>query len=164
MGEAAMIIDDEQLQKIGEYVKGHLAEWLPNELPFRQPAKSDRELDLFERIIVIETELKNLGVRMDERFDAMEKRFEAIDKRFEALQHQMDYRFDAMQKQMDERFTAMDKRFEALQKQMDERFEAVQKQMDERFTAVDKRFSSMQWVMGIGFTVLALLMSVYQYL
>jgi replicative DNA helicase len=128
MGEAAMTIDDEQLQKIGEYVKGHLAEWLPNELPFRQPVKSERELDLFERIIVIETELKNLGVRMDERFDAMEKRFEA-------LQHQMD-----------------------------KRFEAMQKQMDERFTAVDKRFSSMQWVMGIGFTVLALLMSVYQYL
>jgi chaperonin cofactor prefoldin len=153
MGEAAMIIDDEQLQKIGEYVKGHLAEWLPNELPFRQPVKSERELDLFERIIVIETELKNLGVRMDERFDAMEKRFEA-------LQKQMDERFNAM----DKRFEAMDKRFEALQHQMDYRFEAVQKQMDERFTAVDKRFSSMQWFMGIGFTVLALLMSVYQYL
>ncbi len=141
MGEPAMILDDEQLEKIGEYVKSRLHEWLPE--------KSARELDLLERFAVIETELKNLGQRMDERFEAMDARFDAMLARFEVI---------------DARFEAVNQRFEAMQRQMDYRFDAMQKQMDERFNAVDRRFVSMQWFMGIGFTVLALLMSVYQYL
>lgn len=42
---------------------------------------------------------------------------------------------------------------------MDERFEAV----DKRFEAVDKRFSQLQWTMGLGFTILAVLMGIFNF-
>ena len=70
-------------------------------------------------------------------------------------------------KQMIEGFERMDKRFEDLIHQMDKRFEQVDKrfeQVDKRFEQVDKRFSLIQWTMGIGFTMITVLMSVYQFL
>jgi len=63
-------------------------------------------------------------------------------------------------KQMIEGFARMDHRFEDLIHQMDKRFE----QVDKRFEQVDKRFSLVQWTMGIGFTMMVVLMSVYQFL
>ncbi|RQW05159.1 MAG: hypothetical protein EH225_04900 [Calditrichaeota bacterium] len=78
----------------------------------------------------------------------------------------MDKRFEAVQKQMDIRFDASDKRFEAMQKQIDERFEAMQKQMDERFNAVavDRRFSMVFAFMSVGFIMLAVLFTVFNYI
>jgi len=150
MGVAVMNLGDEELNRIGEYVKAHIVEWLPEQKP---APRSDRELDLIERTIRVEEELKNLGIRMDERFEALQKqmdeRFEAVNQRFESI---------------NQRFESINQRFEALQKQMDTRFEALQKQMDERFDQVNRRFSSMQWFMAAGFTILALLMSAFQYL
>ena len=105
----------------------------------------------------------------------MIERFEAVDTRFEAVQKQMDERFTGLQKQMDERFTAVDRRFEVVQKQMDERFTGLQKQMDERFTAsqsetnerfagVNSRFKMMFTFMTIGFSLLAVLMTTYNFI
>lgn len=64
---------------------------------------------------------------------------------------------------MEKRFEAMDKRFEALQREMDKRFEILQREMDKRFEAVDKRFTTMQWVMGLGFTIVIALMSIFRF-
>ncbi len=50
-------------------------------------------------------------------------------------------------------------RFEAV----DKRFDDLIHQMDKRFEAVDKRFSSVQWVMGLGFTLMACLMAVFNF-
>ncbi len=65
-----------------------------------------------------------------------------------------------------ERFEAIDKRFEAV----DKRFEAVDKRFDDlihfidkRFDSVDKRFSALQWFMGIGFSLIVALMSLYNF-
>lgn len=100
-------------------------------------------------------ELKELSSSMKQGFALMDERFAAQDRKFEALQ-----------KQMDVRFAAQDRHFEALQKQMDVRFEALQKLMDERFEAqnrrfedMNKRFDSMQRLIGVGFTVLAVLIA-----
>ena len=38
--------------------------------------------------------------------------------------------------------------------QMDKRFELLQREMDKRFEHVDKRFNLLTWVMGIGFTII----------
>ena len=65
---------------------------------------------------------------------------------------------------MESGFKQMNAQFEAMQKQMDTRFEAMQKQIDVRFVSVDKRFDSMQWLIGIGFTLLALLIALFGYL
>lgn len=54
------------------------------------------ELDLRERIIRVEEELKHQRELMQEGFKQMEKRFEQIDKRFE----QVDKRFDQMHQEI----------------------------------------------------------------
>ena len=98
MGESTMELGEKELEKIGSYVKTHLSEWMGE-------VRRERELDLVERIVRVEEELKNLR-------EVMEVRFEAVNKRFED---------------------------------------------------VDKRFSQIQWTMGIGFTVLAALMAVFNF-
>ena len=135
MGEPAMNIGPEELQKIGDYVRLHLSEWMST-------IRGEREFDLIERSIRVEEELKAQREIMETRFDAMDKRFEAVDRRFEA----------------------MDKRFEAVQQQLDTRFEAMQKQIDVRFDAVEKRFNSLQWTMGLGFTLIAAFMGIFNFL
>ena len=48
--------------------------------------------------------------------------------------------------------------------QMDKRFEQVDKRFEENQHYMDKRFSSLQWFMGIGFTLLVVLMSIYKFI
>ncbi len=62
------------------------------------------DLELRERSIRVEEELKHQRELMSEGFKQMEKRFEQVDKRFE----QVDKRFE----QVDKRFEQVDKRFE----------------------------------------------------
>lgn len=99
-----------------EFIKQHLGEWLTEVSLGKPPAVY--EIELRERMIRVEEELKH-------QRELMQQGFAMMDKRFEAMQHQMDKRFDAV-----------DKRFEEMQQQMDKRFEAV----DKRFEAMDKRF------------------------
>ena len=108
------------------FIKQHLGEWLAEVSLGKPPAVY--EIELRERMIRVEEELKH-------QRELMQQGFVMMDKRFEELQHQMDKRFEAV----DKRFESMDKRFEELQHQMDKRFDAV----DKRFEAVDKRFESM---------------------
>jgi len=101
------------------------------------------ELDLRDRTIRVEEELRHQRElmiesfkQMDRRFEVMQiemnKRFEQVDKRFE----QVDKRFEAMQMEMNKRFEQVDKRFEAMQMEMNKRFE----QIDKRFEQMDKHF------------------------
>ena len=62
------------------------------------------------------------------------------------------------------RFEAMEKRFEALQREMNARFEALQREMNARFVSVERRLTFTQWMMGIGFTFLALLITLSNFL
>lgn len=76
--------------------------------------------------------------QMDKRFEQVEKRFEQVEKRFE---------------QIDKRLEQVDKRFE----EMDKRFGLMIDQMN-------KRFHSLQWMIGIGFTVISLLIGLFGFL
>ncbi len=76
------------------------------------------ELEIRERIVRVEEELKHQRELMLEGFKQMEKRFEQMEKRFE----QIDKRFE----QMEKRFEQIDKRFE----QVDKRFEAMTTRID----------------------------------
>jgi len=73
------------------------------------------ELDLRERTIRVEEELKHQRDLMIEGFKQMEKRFEQVDKRFE----QVDKRFESIQLEMNRRFEQTDKHFEAITKRLD---------------------------------------------
>ncbi|MBX3629521.1 MAG: hypothetical protein KF908_06300 [Nitrosomonas sp.] len=88
------------------------------ERPEANQANVRYELELRERIVRVEEELKHQRELMLEGFKQMEKRFEQIDKRFE----QIDKRFE----QIDKRFEQIDKRFE----QIDKRFEVIMMRID----------------------------------
>jgi len=83
-----------------------------------------------------------------------------MEKRFESLQREMNARFEAMEK----RFEASEKRLESLQREPIARFEALQREMTTRFEAVDKRLGMMQWTMGVGFTVITVLITLSNFL
>jgi len=108
-----------------DYIKRHLGEWLAEQSLGKPPAVY--EIELRERMVRVEEELKHQRALMQQGFALMEKRFEQIDKRFE----QVDKRFE----QVDKHFEQIDKRFE----QVEKRFE----QIDKRFEQVDRRFGDM---------------------
>jgi len=105
MGDPAMELGEKELEKIGTYVRSHLPEWMGE-------VRRERELDLVERVVRVEEELKNLREVMEVWFNAVQTEFKGFYQRFEEM---------------------------------------------------DKRFSQIQWTIGIGFTVLAALMAVFNF-
>lgn len=104
-----MALAEEDIQ----FIKDHLAEWLAEQSLGKPPAVY--EVELRERMVRVEEDLKRqrdriegLSVQMDSRFDQLEQRFE---QRFE----QMDKRFE----QVDRRFEQLDKRLDDQGKRMD---------------------------------------------
>jgi len=72
------------------FIKEHLGEWLAEQSLGKPPAVY--EIELRERMVRVEEELrhqreliKTILEQMDKRFDAVDKRFEAVDKHFEEL-------------------------------------------------------------------------------
>jgi len=167
----ALALKREELQLIGEYVQDHLAEWLPERQS--NPANFRYPLELTERMIRVEEELKTqrelmkegfnqidkrlelMQNNMDKRFDQVDKRFEQVDKRFE----QVDKRFE----QVDKRFEQVDKRFE----QVDKRFEQVDRHFDEVNTRIEniqtKMFHFMIWSSGFTATVAGIVIAVIKF-
>ena len=104
----------------------------------------DFEIDIRERIVRVEEELKNqreilnlMLAQMDKRFEMSEKRFEQVDKRFE---------------QVDKRFEQVDKRFEELREDMNSRFAVVDRRFEELRGDMNRGFKMMMWFTGLGFT------------
>ena len=121
-----MALAQEDIEQIRLLIKKTLSE-----TPETLNANVRYELDLRERTIRVEEELKHQRELMLEGFKQMEKRFEQVDKRFE---------------QVDKRFEQVDKRFEQIQLDMNKRFE----QVDKRFEQVDKKFEQLhQEIMGL---------------
>jgi hypothetical protein len=85
-----------------EFIKRHMGEWLAEQSLGKPPAVY--ELELRERMVRVEEELKHQRELMKQGFDLMDKRFEQVDKRFE---------------QVDKRFAQVDKHFESLERRMD---------------------------------------------
>jgi len=128
-----MALAQEDIEQIRLLIKKTLSE-----TPETLNANVRYELDLRERTIRVEEELKHQRELMLEGFKQMEKRFEQVDKRFE----QVDKRFEQVDKRIEQMQLDMDKRFE----QMDKRFE----QVDKRFEQVDKKFEQLhQEIMGL---------------
>ncbi|OQY31721.1 MAG: hypothetical protein B6241_13240 [Spirochaetaceae bacterium 4572_59] len=100
MGDA--LVDQNQLEQIGTYVKNNLGQWLRDQNIISFP---DRGLDkeLLERMVTIEQQLKYQNEKFDMMLELSDKRFQAVDKRFED-----------QQKYMDKRFESVDKRFNML--------------------------------------------------
>ena len=84
------------------FIKEHLAEWLAEQSLGKPPAVY--EIELRERMVRVEEELKHQRELMREGFERMDERFVALradmDKRFE----QVDKRFDDVLKRHDQHF------------------------------------------------------------
>jgi Flp pilus assembly protein TadB len=119
--------DIEQIQKLIKEEISHIPE-PPN-------ANVRYELDLRERTIRVEQELKHQRELMIKGFEQMEKRFELMQTEMEKRFEQIDKVFELMQNELEKRFEQVDKRFE---------------QIDKRFEQVDKRFEQQhQEIMGL---------------
>ena len=88
-----MALAQEDLEQIQWLIKKSLAE-----TPEALNANVRYELDLRERTIRVEEELRHQRELMTEGFKQMDKRFEQIDKRFE----QVDKRFEQVDKRFDQ--------------------------------------------------------------
>lgn len=66
-----MALSDRDLEQVGNYVRAHLIEWLP--VPV---------LELNERIVRVEEELKAQRELMQRGFDEMDRRFGDAERRF----------------------------------------------------------------------------------
>ena len=124
-----MTLRDEDVGRIGEYVKPWLRELVVEMVP--QPELGGIGTQLLERMVRVEEELKAQRTLMDERFGFMERRFIAMDNRFEAV----------------------DKRFEDLIGQMNARFETADRRIEESNAHTDSRFRTLTWMIGVGFAV-----------
>jgi hypothetical protein len=105
--------------------------------------------------------------RFQELMQYADKRFqeqkEYTDKRFEELLHYSDKRFEDMNK----RFDDMNRRFEELIHYSDKRFEDMNKRFDDmnkRFEDMNKKFNLLTWLIGVGFTVLTVLITVFRFI
>ena len=112
-----MALAQEDIEQIQWLIKKTLSE-----TPETLNANVRYELDLRERTIRVEEELKHQRELMVEGFKQMEKRFEQVDKRFEQMHLDMNKRFEQVEKrleQVDKRFEQVDKRFEVLTSRID---------------------------------------------
>jgi hypothetical protein len=98
-----MALAEEDIQFITE----HLGLWLAEQSLGKPPAVY--EIELRERMVRVEEELKNQRELIKTILVQMDKRFDAVDKRFEAIQQTMDSRFEASDRRFDELARRMDR-------------------------------------------------------
>ena len=135
-----MALAHEDIEQIKLLIQDNLSERL-----LAQNVNVRYELDLRERTIRVEEELKHQRELMLEGFKQMEKRFEQVDKRFE---------------QIDKRFEMVEKRFE----QVEKRFEQIDKRFDQlhgEIMAIHNEIKQlMRWGFGSLITVGSLIVAV----
>ena len=102
----SMALAQQDLEQIGEYVKDHISDWIAEQSLGKPPVVY--EIELRERMVRVEEELKTqrelmregfntMRTEMNLRFEQVEKRFEQVDKRLELMQANMDKRFESVQ-------------------------------------------------------------------
>ncbi len=129
-----------------EYIKTHIGAWLAEQSLGKPPLVY--EIELRERMVRVEEELRHQRELIQTILVQMDKRFDAVDRRFEQMQSAMDQRFEAI----DKRFDAIDKRFETV----DKRFETMDKRFEELTRRLDRfMFWSLSLTISVGALVVA---------
>lgn len=98
-----------------------------------------------------------------ERRDEAERRQQQLDVRHQELiaeSNLLKTEIKSLDKRFDDTLHHMDKRFES----MDKRFDDTLHHMDKRFESMDRRFNQLTWMIGIGFTVVVTIASLYYFL
>lgn len=96
-----------------DYIKAHLSDWLAEQSLGKPPVVY--EIELRERMVRVEEELKHQRELMHEGFKRMDKRFERVEKRLEEQRAETNKRFDEQRaetaKGFDEALKRQDKHF-----------------------------------------------------
>ena len=120
------------------------------------------------------SDVKELGYEVKEGFKLTSKDIQAISDRLyevkedtEKTREEIRLLIEMMNKRFEEQREYTDKRFEELLHYSDKRFEDINK----RFEDVNKRFEDMNrslnlltWMVGIGFTVITVLIAVFRFI
>jgi DNA anti-recombination protein RmuC len=131
-----------------QFIKDHLGAWLAEQSLGKPPAVY--EIELRERMVRVEEELKHQRELIKTLIEQMDKRFDAMQKQLDQRSDEIGKRFDAVQKQADQRSDEIDKRFDAMQQQLDQRFDLV----DKRFETLTRRIDRfMVWSYATTLTV-----------
>ena len=85
-----------------DFIKAHLGEWLTEQSLGKPPVVY--EIELRERMVRVEEELKH-------QRELMRQGFEQVDKRLEHMQADMDKRFEQVDKRFDEMLKRHDRHF-----------------------------------------------------
>ena len=128
MEDMASKFTEDELKQIGDYLAAQYPVLKGGGV---YSGYGDIKIDLYERMVRVEEELKHQRELILNVMKMMDKRFAEVDKRFEQV----------------------DKRFEDLRSDMNRRFEDMRTDMSNRFEQVDRRFSMLMWFIGIGFTL-----------
>ncbi|MDO9105092.1 MAG: hypothetical protein Q7U57_09045 [Methylovulum sp.] len=100
------------------------------------------ELDIRERIIRVEEELKHQRELIQQGFDLSNKRFEQVDKRFEEMRINSDKRFEQVDKRLEDMRINSDKRFEQVDKHLE--------QLEKHLALISNRMDRfMFWSLGL---------------
>jgi hypothetical protein len=91
-----------------------------------------------------------------ERRDEAEKRQQKLDARHQELLAESNI--------LKTELRAMHQRFDDTLHYMDKRFDDTLHHMDRRFESMDKRFNLLTWMIGLGFTVVVTIASLYNFL
>ena len=157
----------------------HLDTDLRSEMKNLHQGMEERFAVVDQRFVESREEMKNLREDMDQRFaesredmknlrEDMEKRFaesrEDMNRRLEESREDMNRRLEESREDMNRRFEAVDKRFVESREDMNRRFAESREDMKLLREDTNRRFVSTQWLIGIGITLMGVLMSLYQFL
>lgn len=131
-----MILRDEDVGRIGEYVKPWLRELVHQVSPRNEPDNVSPHV--IDRMVRVEEELKVFGEALRSQGEELKTFGEELRSQREELRSQCEL-IGAQRELMDERFAFTKKRFEQ----------------------VDKRFTTLTWMIGVGFAVITSLTTVF---
>jgi len=158
-----MALAQEDIEQIQQLIRKSIAE-----TPEVANANVRYELDLRERTIRVEEELKHQRELMLTGFAQMDKRFEQVDLQLKQIREDSNRRFEQVDLQLKQiredsnrRFEQVEKRFE----QVEKRFEQIDKQLEKQSQAImdihQEIKLQMRWsfgvLIGIGGLVLGIL-------
>lgn len=184
-----MPLGDDDVRRIGDYVKPYLREMVLEMVP--AAAGQTQLLERLGRVeegikqngdhlVRLESELLSQRKLMDERFVLTEKRFDIIDRHFEVVSKRFEdvyRRFDQVNKHFEQvnlRFEDVNQRFEDVNRRFDDvnlRFEDVNRRfqdtnnrfgdMHSRFEDMQESFRRTQWLIGIGFVMVTAVVTLF---
>jgi|GEM_PF-4424184 len=135
MNQTALQLNENQYERIGEFVRLHFHQWLLEDNKVNGSPAAEQmnriENSLEASIVLSRERFEMMDKRFDEQKTVNREHFSLIEKRFEI----MDKRFDEQIAFTRERFEAMDERYQGLAELGKERFGSLTKRMNRQFTA-----------------------------